>query len=90
MEGRGPALGMLDDARYAEARFTLAGADRLLLYSDGLVERRGSDLAAGLDRLRSVVAAAAGEPERLLDDVLAAFDPPDTDDVTLLAVARTT
>ncbi len=89
MEGRGPALGMLDDARYAEARFTLAGADRLLLFSDGLVERRGSDLAAGLDRLRSVVAAAASEPERLLDDVLAGLDPPDTDDVTLLAVART-
>ena len=89
MEGRGPALGVLGDARYAQARFTLAGADRLLLYSDGLVERRGSDLAAGLDRLRSLVAAGAGEPETLLDDVLTALDPPDTDDVTLLAIART-
>jgi light-regulated signal transduction histidine kinase (bacteriophytochrome) len=89
MEGRGPALGVLDDARYTQARFTLAGADRLLLYSDGLVERRGSDLAAGLDLLRSLVAAGAGEPETLLDDVLTALDPPDTDDVTLLAIART-
>jgi serine phosphatase RsbU (regulator of sigma subunit) len=80
---------MLDDATYAQAAFTLGGADRLLLYSDGLVERRGSDIAAGLDALRSAVAAAAGEPERLLDDVLAALDPPGDDDVTLLAVART-
>jgi two-component system, chemotaxis family, sensor kinase Cph1 len=89
MAGRGPALGVLDDATYAQASFTLAAADRLLLYSDGLVERRRSDLATGLDRLRSVVATAAGEPERLLDDVLAGMDPPDVDDVTLLAVART-
>jgi serine phosphatase RsbU (regulator of sigma subunit) len=89
MAGRGPALGMLDDAVYAEARFPLAGTDRLLLYSDGLVERRRSDLAAGLDRLRSAAAAARAEPEALLDDVLTALDPPGDDDVTLLAVART-
>jgi serine phosphatase RsbU (regulator of sigma subunit) len=89
MEGRGPALGVLDDATYAQAAFTLAAADRLLLYSDGLIERRRSDLASGLDRLRSAVATAAAEPERLLDDVLAAMAPSDADDVTLLAVART-
>jgi chemotaxis family two-component system sensor kinase Cph1 len=89
MEGRGPALGVLDDASYAETRFPLGGADRLLLYSDGLVERRGADLAAGLEQLRSVVAAASSDPERMLDDVLARLDPPDADDVTLLAVART-
>jgi light-regulated signal transduction histidine kinase (bacteriophytochrome) len=89
MDGRGPALGMLHDATYAQARLTLAGADRLLLYSDGLVERRRSDLAVGLDRLRSAVAAAAAEPEQLLDDVLATMDPSGDDDVTLLAVSRT-
>jgi serine phosphatase RsbU (regulator of sigma subunit) len=89
MEGRGPALGMLDDATYAQAAFTLAGADRLLLYSDGLVERRRRDLAVGLDRLRSAVATASAEPEQMLDDVLTALDPPGDDDVTLLAVART-
>jgi two-component system, chemotaxis family, sensor kinase Cph1 len=80
---------MLDDATYTEARFALAADDRLLLYSDGLVERRGSDLAAGLGRLRSAVATSEGQPEQLLDDVLGALDPPGDDDVTLLAVART-
>ena len=89
MEGRGPALGMLDDASYAQTRFTVTGADRLLLYSDGLVERRDGDLAGRLDELRSVVAAAPSELERLLDDVLTRLDPPSADDVTLLALART-
>ena len=88
MGGRGPALGMLDDARYAEARFSLAGDDRLLLYSDGLVERRRSDLGRDIDALRAAAARARTAPAELLDDVLAALDPPGDDDVTLLAVAR--
>jgi two-component system, chemotaxis family, sensor kinase Cph1 len=90
MDGRGPALGVVADATHRQGELTLADTDRLLLYSDGLVERRRSDLAVGLDRLRSAVAVAAGEPEQLLDDVLAAMAPSDDDDVTLLALARTT
>jgi serine phosphatase RsbU (regulator of sigma subunit) len=88
-EGRGPALGVIDDAVYAEARFVLGPADRLLLYSDGLVERRRSNLAEGLESLRTVATAARTEPHQLLDDVLTALNPPDDDDVTLLAVGRT-
>jgi two-component system, chemotaxis family, sensor kinase Cph1 len=89
MSGRGPALGMLDDATYAQGQLTLGDADRLLLYSDGLVERRHSDLAVGLDRLRSAVASAGTDPDALLDDVLTTMAPSDDDDVTLLALART-
>ena len=89
MGGRGPALGVLDDARYAEARFPLGGEDRLLLYSDGLVERRRSNLAEGLDALRAAVAGARTGPDELLEDVLGSLDPPGDDDVTLLAIART-
>jgi anti-anti-sigma factor len=33
--------------------------------------------------------AAGGDPEALLDDVLTALDPPDTDDVTLVGLGRT-
>ncbi|WP_346619182.1 SpoIIE family protein phosphatase [Blastococcus montanus] len=87
--GRGPALGLLDAAGYAETRLTLAGDDRLLLVSDGLVERGAGGLAAGLAELRAAVAAGPAEPQALLDAVLDALDPPRTDDVTLLAVART-
>ena len=88
MGGRGPALGMLDDATYGEVRFPLAGEDRLLLYSDGLVERRRSDLGRDFDALRAAVAGARSGPEEMLDDVLTRLDPPGDDDVTLLAVAR--
>jgi serine phosphatase RsbU (regulator of sigma subunit)/GAF domain-containing protein len=87
-EGRGPALGLLDEVDYPEIRLRLAGPDRLLLYSDGLVERRDVPLPDRLDALCAAV-AAGGEPDALLDDVLAALDPPDADDVTLVALGRT-
>ncbi len=87
--GRGPALGVLDAPTYAEARLTLAGDDRLVLFSDGLVERGRGGLGAGLDALRDAVAAGPVGPEALLETVLGALAPPDTDDVTVLALART-
>src|ERR687885_1830403 len=87
-EGRGPALGLLDEVHYAETRVRLAGPDRLLLYSDGLVERRDVPLPDRLDALCAAVAAGE-EPEALLDEVLAALDPADTDDVTLVGLGRT-
>lgn len=69
----------------------------LLLYTDGLVERRGEDLRAGLDRLASLVrerAARAGgpaavDPDRLLDEVLDGMLPAgvgEDDVVALVAV----
>jgi two-component system, chemotaxis family, sensor kinase Cph1 len=88
MDGRGPGLGMLDDARYREARLQLGDSDRLLLYSDGLIERRTSNLVEGMDRLEAAMATARRAPADLLDDVLAGLEPPDDDDVTLVAVAR--
>ncbi|SOD99439.1 SpoIIE family protein phosphatase [Blastococcus haudaquaticus] len=87
-DGRGPALGLLDSAGYRETRVRLAGEDRLLLFSDGLVERGRDGLAAGLEALRDVVRLAPAEPQALLDAVLTAIDPPDTDDVTLVGIAR--
>ncbi|WP_347057339.1 SpoIIE family protein phosphatase [Blastococcus sp. HT6-30] len=88
-EGRGPALGLLDVAGYRETRLTLAGDDRLLLFSDGVVERGAGGLATGLEDLRNAVACGPVEPQALLDAVLRILDPPRTDDVTLVGVART-
>ncbi|WP_081788745.1 SpoIIE family protein phosphatase [Candidatus Blastococcus massiliensis] len=87
--GRGPALGVLDTPSYDETRLTLGGEDRLLLFSDGLVERVRGGLGEGLDALRETVGAGPADAEALLDAVLTALTPPDSDDVTLLAVART-
>ncbi len=89
MGGRGPALGVLDRPTYAEARLALSGDDRLLLFSDGLVERGRGGLQRGLDALREAVAGGPADPEPLLDAVLGALAPPDLDDVTVLALART-
>jgi serine phosphatase RsbU (regulator of sigma subunit) len=83
---RGPALGLVDAAGYREVRVTLAPADRLLLYSDGLLERRGASLEQGLAALRAAaVEVRDTDPETLVAAVLGALDPPDADDVTLLA-----
>ncbi|TFV86720.1 GAF domain-containing protein [Blastococcus sp. CT_GayMR20] len=89
MDGRGPALGVLPDAAYRETRVQLDGDDRLLLFSDGLIERRRVDLAASLESLREVVGTGPAGPQELLDDVLTRLNPPGSDDVTLVAVART-
>ncbi|WP_369130458.1 SpoIIE family protein phosphatase [Modestobacter roseus] len=60
----------------------------LLLYTDGLVERRDRDLDAGLAELRRVLIDLADLPlEQLCDQLLARMYLPDTeDDVALLAV----
>ncbi|HEX8745323.1 MAG TPA: GAF domain-containing SpoIIE family protein phosphatase [Thermoleophilaceae bacterium] len=63
----------------------------LLLYTDGLVERRGASLTHGLDRLAEAAAGAAGrDPEQACDSVVAAMlgdEGGAGDDVALLAVA---
>ncbi|MFQ1000580.1 SpoIIE family protein phosphatase [Modestobacter sp. SSW1-42] len=84
---RGPALGLLDTSDYRQTELQLAAQDCLLLYSDGLVEQRDSDLP---DRLAALREAAAGDadPRALVDRVLAALAPTTGDDVTLLGVRR--
>jgi PAS domain S-box-containing protein len=60
----------------------------LLLVTDGLVERRGSDLDEGISRLREALTDLGGLPlERLCDTLLARLVPQrGEDDVALVAV----
>lgn len=63
--------------------------DTLVLYTDGLVERRGEDIDAGLTRLTDALARHRGAgPERLADAVLGELLPPGgiTDDTALVVV----
>ncbi len=59
----------------------------VVLYTDGLVERRGHDLEAGIDALAAMVAAFDGElaaaPERLVATLMP--DGPDDDVAVLIA-----
>jgi serine phosphatase RsbU (regulator of sigma subunit) len=67
------------------ATTVLRPGDTLLLYTDGLVERRGHDLARSMTDLATTAAAHAGRPVDALCDALLA-DAPTEDDVAILAV----
>ena len=59
----------------------------VLLYTDGLVERRGSSLDAGFDAMATVVAEVADLPlEQMCDVLLERLGGAGDDDVALLAV----
>jgi serine phosphatase RsbU (regulator of sigma subunit)/anti-sigma regulatory factor (Ser/Thr protein kinase) len=84
----GLPLGVTTDYRYPELRVTLEPGSTVLLYTDGLVEKRGEPLDVGLERLREVAAGAPVDPlDALCERVVEALvkDAPG-DDVALLAV----
>jgi len=68
--GRGLPLGTGTDVRYRQHTLTLPVGSTVVLYTDGLVERRTESIDEGLERLRLAVEAAPGNPERLVDHVL--------------------
>jgi serine phosphatase RsbU (regulator of sigma subunit)/anti-sigma regulatory factor (Ser/Thr protein kinase) len=59
----GPPLGTVGGHRYEEQAVTLAAGETLLLYTDGLIERRGRKLAEGEANLTKVATSAPDEPE---------------------------
>ncbi|MFJ9539927.1 SpoIIE family protein phosphatase [Streptomyces sp. NPDC101225] len=67
----------------------LAEGSQLVLYTDGLVEDRHRDIDSGLDRLRTVLAAAGRAPEDTCEAVLDALLPVRPGDDVALLVART-
>ncbi|MFF5638700.1 PP2C family protein-serine/threonine phosphatase [Streptomyces sp. NPDC012825] len=85
--GRSLLLGVAPTLPRTSAVEPLPPGSTLLLYTDGLVERRGEDLGNGMTRLRQHAAALARErPDTLLDELLTGLAPDPTDDVALLAV----
>ncbi len=83
---RGPALGMQAGAAYDSAELQLRGDDRLVLFTDGLVELRGPDLDERFAQLLDVAASAPRDPEALLEVLLERLAPPDDDDVTVVVL----
>ena len=83
-------LGIDPDVARGESEISLERGATVLLYTDGLVERRGQSLDDGLARLRSTLAELVREPltfDELCDAVLARMLPErPEDDVALVAV----
>jgi PAS domain S-box-containing protein len=89
--GRSVPIGAADPAVFREASAVLPPGSALLLYTDGLVERRGVPLEESLDALAAAVDRAEDDLDRLCDRVLDAVLPrrDPVDDVALLAVRPT-
>jgi serine phosphatase RsbU (regulator of sigma subunit) len=84
-----PPLGVVPNAEPPPAEVAIGPDDVLVLYTDGVVERRGESLADGLERLRSAAQALRHlPPEELADALLEATLPggDQADDVALLVV----
>ncbi len=68
--GRSVPLGAHSEVGYRQQLVRLRPGDTLLLYTDGLVERREATLDEGLERFRAVTEKGPDELEALLDHLL--------------------
>ncbi|WP_329223186.1 SpoIIE family protein phosphatase [Streptomyces sp. NBC_01485] len=83
----GVLLGATDTPRYEEAEIRLEPGDRLLLYTDGLVERPAESIDQGLERLAGAAAHPGAAGRASLDRLLGAMlEPEGRDDVCVLDI----
>jgi serine phosphatase RsbU (regulator of sigma subunit) len=82
-------LGVDHEVQRAEHTVALEPGATIALYTDGLVERRGSSLDEGFERLRRHLGELAGRPVEALCEALLDRMLPGTpqDDVALVAVS---
>jgi serine phosphatase RsbU (regulator of sigma subunit) len=91
VEIHGTLVGVLDRARFEERELRLGPGELLLLYTDGAIELRRSDLAFGERELERVLAEQAGMPaEQVVESVARRIDElqdgSPRDDLALLAL----
>jgi anti-sigma regulatory factor (Ser/Thr protein kinase)/putative methionine-R-sulfoxide reductase with GAF domain len=82
----GPPLGTKVDHPYDAIEFPLEPGEILLLYTDGVIERRGQLLSEGQERLAKTAAAAPLEPELLSAKVVETLPVNGPDDAAVLAM----
>jgi PAS domain S-box-containing protein len=87
---RSVPLGVLAFPNYEQETVTLKPGGAVVLYTDGLVERRAESIDLGLDRLSNAAAGSPLEAEALCDRLLHAALPTGatSDDVALLALCH--
>ena len=81
-------LGVADDARFGQGAVRLDPGDAVLLFTDGLIERRGAPIDDGFERLEQAV-PLFGSADALRTAVLEAMvgDGDNDDDVAVLTLA---
>ena len=61
LDADGPVMGPIRDATYTEGQVRLEPGDILVMYTDGLVERRGRDIATGISQAQRLLAGWRSE-----------------------------
>lgn len=84
----GPLLGLMPGYAYETAPVPLHRGDLLLLYTDGVVERRGEDITVGITNLSRSLSGSAGlSPRATLDRIITDYTrTAHDDDACLLAI----
>ena len=82
-----PMLGALPDWEYTTIESKLRSGDLVFLYTDGLVERRDTDLDERIEQLTGILQECSSGPGLVLDEVLARMEHDRAaDDTTLFAI----
>jgi serine phosphatase RsbU (regulator of sigma subunit)/anti-sigma regulatory factor (Ser/Thr protein kinase) len=83
-----PPLGALPFVRFEASRVELEPGSALILFTDGLVEVRGTSIELRLEDLRRIVETGPDDPEALCDAILAQMlgNEEPQDDVALLVL----
>src|SRR5205807_3930901 len=89
LEG-GDGLMGIEDVVYRDLDHPIGANGTLVLYTDGLIERRGEALDAGLARLAEAVACGPTQADRLCDHILTTALPSELDDDVTAVVVRLT
>ncbi|WP_086830830.1 PP2C family protein-serine/threonine phosphatase [Streptomyces sp. NRRL B-24572] len=83
----GPPLGT-GVGGYEPTTRSLAPGENLLIFTDGLVERRGEDIDVSLARLAALRLPADSGPERVVEEVLGRLDAHHAEDDVAVLAAR--
>lgn len=87
-DAHGPVLGPVERASYSEGRVKVGAGDVLVMYTDGLIERRGQDIESGMVRVQNLVRQWTDDESlpsacrRLTQNLVS---PPRNDDVCVVA-----
>lgn len=86
---RGPILGAFDDSTYPTFEVAVEPDAMLLLYTDGLIERRSGDLAEATGVLAALWEAdpVPTTPDALVERLLDATAPEPRDDIAIMAIS---